>query len=251
MDVHRLWNMNLHSYRKSFSATTALAQVHDIIIEASEDGNIAAAIAIDESAAFDSISHSILLDKMKLYNVHDSTIKWISDYLNFRTQYVTIGGKDSIMKPVYTGIPQGSTLGPTLYNFYINNFPEIVNDHQSCQEEAHRPGTSLFGNNCKTCGNISANADDAVFTMASKHRENNQIRLEVMLKRMKNYLNNNKMTVNPTKTLLWEFMVRQKSCKTKGAPPHLDTIDGQGHIKRVKANPSAKCLGATLQNNMQ
>ena len=251
MDLHNLWNMNLHSYRKSLSANTALAQVHDISVEASEDRNIAAAIAIDESAAFDSISHSILIDKIRLYRMDESVIKWISDYLKFRTQYVTIGGKDSIMKPVYTGVPQGSTLGPTLNNLYINDFPEIVNDHQTCQEIVHQSRQNLFGNNCKTCGNISAYADDAIFTMSSKHRDNNQARLEIMLKRMKDYLNNNKMTVNPTKTLLWEFMVRQKACKTRGAPPHLDVLNEQGNIKRISAKTSAKCLGATLQNNLQ
>ena len=211
MDHNNLWNMNLHSYRKNLSANTALAQVHDIIIEASEDRNIAAAIAIDESAAFDSISHSILLNKMRLYKMDESAIEWISDYLGYRTQYVTIGGKDSIMKPVYTGVPQGSTLGPTLYNFYINDFPEIVNDHLTCHEVVHLSRQNLFGNNCKVCGNITAYADDAIFTTASKHRESNQSRLEIMLERMKTYLNNNKMTVNPTKTLLWEFYAKTKS----------------------------------------
>ena len=76
---------------------------------------------------------------MRLYKVHESTLNWIQDYLHARTQYVTISRKDSVMKPVRTGIPQGSTLGPTLFNFYINDFPEIVNEHQSCQEEEHIP----------------------------------------------------------------------------------------------------------------
>ena len=251
MDSNRLWNQNLHSYRKSLSSITAIAQVHDALIEASEDKNIAAAIAIDESAAFDSIAHPILLDKMRLYNFHEDTIKWIKDYLLSRSQYVTIGGKDSVIKSVETGILQGSTLGPTLFNLYINDFPDIVNDHGSCQEEEHTPGESLYGRNCKICGNITAYADDAIFTTSSKNRETNQEKLKYMLDKMKTYLNNNKMTVNPSKTLLWEFMLKQKKCKTKGEPPHLVTLDRQSNIKIVRASPQEKCLGITLQENLQ
>ena len=46
-------------------------------------------------------------------------------------------------------------------------------------------------------------------------------------------------------------MLRQKACKTRGVPPHLDVINEQGNIKRIIAKNSAKCLGATLQNNLQ
>ena len=100
-------------------------------------------------------------------------------------------------------------------------------------------------------GNIAAYADDAVFTTASKHREINQARLISMQDRMKVYLNNNKMTVNLSKTLLWEFILRQKSCKIKGELPHLITLDRQSNIKRINASPHDKCLGVTLQNNLQ
>ncbi len=63
------------------STTTALAQVCDTAQEASDKKEIAAAIAIDESAAFDSLSKEILLDKLRMYKMHEDTIGWIRDYL--------------------------------------------------------------------------------------------------------------------------------------------------------------------------
>ena len=91
---------------------------------------------MDESAAFDTINHGILLRKLKAYRVHDDTIAWVSDYLSARTEYVSLGGQDSIMKQTRTGVPQGSILGPTLFNIYVNEFPEIVRDPEECENQA-------------------------------------------------------------------------------------------------------------------
>ena len=64
MDTHGLWHGSLHSYRKFHSSTTALAEVTDTAIIASEDKKVSTAIAIDESSAFDTINHAILLRKL-------------------------------------------------------------------------------------------------------------------------------------------------------------------------------------------
>ena len=71
------------------------------------------------------------------------------------------------------------------------------------------------------------------------------------MSRIKTYLNDNLMTVNPTKTILFEFMMKQKACKSKGNPPQLITTDQAGNNKIISASVNEKCLGATLQNNLQ
>ena len=250
MDNFHLWHGNLHSYRKNHSTASALAQVSDTTFQASDEKEIAAVIAVDESAAFDSLSHQILLNKLQLYGMHSNTIEWIEDYLSARSQYVTIGAQDSSIKSLSTGIPQGSILGPTLFNVYINDFPEIINEHGTCQSEEHN-GEDLFNSNCKLCGNLSVYADDAVFTAVSKNRNENQRKLSRMLLLMKEYLNNNAMTMNPTKTILWEFLLKQKACKLRGNPPSLTTYNHQGDIKVVRASKSEKCLGGIMQQDLQ
>ena len=251
MDKYEMWHGSLHSYIKDHSSTTALAEVCDSIFSAFNEREIAASITVDESAAFDSLSHNILINKLRLYKVNEETLNWIKNYLSARTQFVSIGGQESIMKPMKTGVPLGSIIGPILYNIYINDLPEIAKDHDSCNDVTHVPGDNLFNGSSRHCGNLTIFADDAVYTTSSKHRNTNQERLSIMLQRLKEYLNNHMMTVNPTKTVLWEFMVRQKACKVHGEPPTLVTYNDKGNIKVVKTSKSEKCLGATLQQDMQ
>ena len=220
MDHFNLWHGNLHSYRKSLSTLTRLPKYVTRLSKPSNDKEIAATIAVDKSTAFDSISHKILLDKLELYKVHKHTIEWIRDYLDLRSRFVMIGAQNSLIKSLKYGIPQVYILGPMIFNIYINDFPKIINNHDICQEEVHL-GDSLFNMDCKICGNLAVYTDDAVYTTTNKDRAKNQERLTMMLLKMKTYLNNNMMTMNPTKMLLWELMNRQKVCKAKGAPPSL------------------------------
>ena len=112
MDQYNMWHGSLHSYRKQLSTSTALSQVSDTIFQASDDTEIAASLAVDESAAFDSLHHRIILDKMKFYRLHQDTIDWVKYYISARSQFVSLGAQDSRIKPLTTAVPQGSILGP-------------------------------------------------------------------------------------------------------------------------------------------
>ena len=94
-------------------------------------------------------------------------------------------------------------------------------------------------------------SNDAVYVTAHKSREQNQHRISQMLSILKTYLNNNGMSVNPSKTVLFEFMLKQKLCKTQGAPPYLVTLTDQGDIKVISPKESSVCLGGTLQKDLQ
>ena len=87
-------------------------------------GNMVGAVFIDLSKAFDTLGHSILLGKLPAYGVHDNELIWFTDYLFGRQQYVQLGKGTSSMQSIYSGVPQGSILGPLVFNLYFNDFAD-------------------------------------------------------------------------------------------------------------------------------
>ena len=107
--------INRNHQHSKHSTVTAMIQIMDKIYTETDLKNITMVMTIDQSAAFDMVSHQILLDKMYLYNFSDNTIKWFSSYLSGCSQYVTLEGKNSRMTKIISGVPQGSVLGPLMY----------------------------------------------------------------------------------------------------------------------------------------
>ena len=76
---------------------------------------------MDLSKAFDSLSHDILLNKLTYYGVKNSANDLLRSYLSNRKQYVQIDDISSFIVSINTGLPQGSILGPLLFNICIND----------------------------------------------------------------------------------------------------------------------------------
>ena len=91
-------------------------------------GQSIAVAFLDLTKAFDNVQHDVLLQDLLLHHISGRALAWIADYLSQRTQRVLCDGKHSQSMPVQKGVPQGSVLGPILFNLYASHLPGAVSE---------------------------------------------------------------------------------------------------------------------------
>ena len=242
-------NRNHHAYLPHHSTTTTLLQLMDQVYSSTDENQISVLMTIDESCAFDCVNMELLLQKMELYNFTADTVDWFRDYLSFRSQFVTINTKDSVIKPVTIGVPQGSVLGPLLFTLFINELPELVKNEE-CENHAHNQDEHLYGPNCELCGAIPCYADDATVVISSSTRTENQTKILKNIDKVNKFLNNNGLVMNRDKTTLNEMMTTQKRTRTTGQPPSLMVKDKHGNDKTVVAESITRLLGTNISRDL-
>jgi hypothetical protein len=83
-------------------------------------------LIMDFSKAFDKVSHSLIIHRLKHNGITGKINEWIKNFLSDRTQSVVVEGETSTSIPVESGVPQGSVLEPSLFLFYINDMPDGI-----------------------------------------------------------------------------------------------------------------------------
>ena len=117
-----------HGFISRKSTSTAIQDFMYYVTNQINKYNMCSGIYIDLSKAFDSLNHSILLHKLKNYGIIGNSASWFASYLNNRQQKTLFNGKESCLSTIFSGVPQGSTLGPLLYILYVNDcFGKVLN----------------------------------------------------------------------------------------------------------------------------
>ena len=115
------------AYRPGFSIETALSHIFNNLSNICGNRNCAVMVGLDLSAAFDTINHRILLDRLHSdFGIDGFALSWLRSYLSNKSQYVKLGDHTSPSAALLAGVPQGSVLGPLRFTTYTSPLSDIV-----------------------------------------------------------------------------------------------------------------------------
>ena len=160
---HHLTDSGLHSrhqsaYKQNFGTETALCYLVNSLLWCMEKGEVTILAAVDLSAAFDMVDHDILMSILETrFGFHDTCHRWLSSYLRDRCLQVLVDQYTSSSRTFNYSVPQGSCLGPVLFNIYTSTIVDCIMPNQDLGSyaddhylmESYNPSTSGAEAKCR------------------------------------------------------------------------------------------------------
>ena len=126
--VNCLLSPTQHGFTVGKSCITQLLTAANYWTSSLESGNSVDILYFDFTKAFDLVSHSRLLEKLEAHGITGKVLTWLRNFLIGRRQRVVLNRYSSSWSSVLSGVPEGSVLGPLLFNIYVNDMPNCVNN---------------------------------------------------------------------------------------------------------------------------
>lgn len=209
-----------YGFLKHRSTELALLDQKEFILEKFDEKHFVLGIFVDFTQAFDYINHEILFHKLSHYGIRGLPLMLLKSYLSERCQFVSMNETVSDRKKIISGVPQGSILGPLIFNLYIN---DIVYTSSDVKFVIYADDTSIF---------ISSPSDDYLF-----HKAN------LVLEELSTSAANNQLKINTKKTKAVVFHSIGKQVSTK------DNLVYRG--SQIELVESIKVLGVYFSKSLQ
>jgi hypothetical protein len=127
MDLNKLHELFQSAYKKFHSTETALLRVQSDVLQAIDQKKCVILVLLDLSAAFDTIDHKILMERLQSrMGLSGTALNWFQSYILGRIQSVLINGTTSSILELLFGVPQGSVLGPLLFIIYTGPLGDLL-----------------------------------------------------------------------------------------------------------------------------
>ena len=129
MEENGIYGICQSAYRAHHSSETALVRIHNDIAQSIDSRRSVLLVLLDLSAAFDTINQNTLLRRLAGYGLSGDVLAWLTSYLCNRTCVVRVMSGVSEVETMTTGVPQGTVLGPLLFNAYIAPLTTFLQQH--------------------------------------------------------------------------------------------------------------------------
>lgn len=220
LELSKFFMPQQYGFRANTNTETAAADMVIKLQDSLDKNMVATGVFVDLAKAFDTISHPLLIYKLRKAGIHEDIVLWLKSYLEERYQYTDVNGIESDQLLINFGVPQGSILGPLLFIMFINDIQEL-----------------------KLHGSITLFADDTSLFYFGNDLKLLEIQMEEDLNTLTDWLRKSQLFMNLSKTV---YMIFSKPSKRSDA--ELNIKIGKEKINRVD---NVKFLGLVIDETLK